>query len=193
MLTPAAYWIAGLFIGWMAMSLKTRFASDLFLDDVRQYVAFLDEWFSPERWSSAEPSIPHRSGVPTSAEIAYVLLRFGRFRSSNWEQWKSKGFTAMDSAIDNAVVQTRGLLRELRKGRAARADGTSPAAHGVSAERYMSVSPPQRTGAASAFIQDPLLHAIAVHVYTSCEECGIRAQKEFDRISASPPAGLRDR
>jgi hypothetical protein len=117
---------------------SNRTATDTFQLDVRQYVSFLEAWFIPERWSSAEPNCPHRTGMPTSAEIAYALLRFGRFRSDNWDQWRSKGFEAVDYAIENTVFQTRRMLRDRRNALGAVKARTDAAERKSSLERFMS-------------------------------------------------------
>jgi hypothetical protein len=168
------------------MSTASRSTSERFLNEVRQYVAFLEGWFAPERWSSDQPSCPLRSGVPTSAEIAYALLRFGKFHTSNWEQWKRKGFLEMDSAIDNALYQTMRMLKERSKAQSAKDDRRTASEHSDgTGSRAAALG--ELSGGALSFMDDPLLHAIAVHVYKVNDNSA--ALFPFDRIAAASRSG----
>jgi hypothetical protein len=171
------------------MKLRNQIVSDVFLQDVRQYVLFLNEWFSAERWLSSAPSVPHRSGVPTSAEIAYILLRFGRFQSNNWEEWRMKGFVALDNAIENAVRQTRRLLVERNELLAspARLQGAAEIYAGI--HRVVSILPGDDSDDASLFMIDPLLRAVAVHVYDNCSKGAIQAPFATNKSAVSSIAG----
>lgn len=86
-------------------------AAAAFLADVAEYVTFLRSWFPPDRWLSTDPAWPLREGALASAEIAYVLLRFGHFHTADWSEWREGGFVALDTAINTTILPVKSMLR----------------------------------------------------------------------------------
>jgi hypothetical protein len=153
--------------------LSTRpIASKTFLEDVAAYAAFLESWFSPERWSSAEPVSPLRSGMITSAEIAYVLLRFGRFHTDDWEEWETRGFVALDTAISEAISQVKGLLRAEQRSSLAGTEQMESSENDDSLNGLTAILYGMGQTEPSPYRRYPLLYALAVHVFVNLDRPG---------------------
>lgn len=137
-------------------------ALQAFLKDVATYAAFLDNWFPAERWSSTEPPYPLHSGALTSAEIAYVLLRFGKFHTSDWETWRSGGFVALDTAINETLLHTKNLPGIAWRESSAEAEEACASEELTGLQTLLYGEPGTDV---PAYTRLPLLYALAVHVF----------------------------
>ena len=136
--------------------------SNAFFTDVAAYVIFLEGWFPPERWTSTELAQPLQSGRLASAEIAYVLLRFGAFYTSDWEEWKAGGFVALDDAILATLNAIKDLLKAEQSVFSAEWKATVATGGEDSLQGLVKLLHGERSGQASPYTQYPLLYALAV-------------------------------
>jgi len=136
--------------------------SNAFFADVAAYVTFLEGWFPPERWTSTEQTVPLQSGRLTSAEIAYVLLRFGSFYTSDWEEWKAGGFAALDDAILATLTSIKGLLKAEQSVFSAGWKATVATGGEESLQGLVKILHGERPTEALPYTQYPLLYALAV-------------------------------
>ncbi|MCW3053538.1 MAG: hypothetical protein JWN14_2708 [Chthonomonadales bacterium] len=146
--------------------------SKAFFADVAAYAAFLDGWFPPERWTSTEPARPLQSGRLASAEIAYVLLRFGSFYTSDWEEWKAEGFVALDDAILATLTCIKGLLKAQQRAPSAGWKATVATEDEDSLQGLLKILYGERSAQASLYAQYPLLYALAVLAFVNLDRPG---------------------
>jgi len=143
--------------------------TEAFLADVAAYVNFLESWFPAERWRSTEPARPLDSGAPTSAEIAYALLRFGSFNAGDWEEWKVGGFVALDDAIQAALSRIKSLLKAEQRTPSAGRNATVATGDEDSLQGLVKILHGERSEQASLCARYPLLYALAVLAFINLD------------------------